>query len=140
MFINGIDTINDILEKYNPDILAISEANIIPEYINILNMFSKYKFELPKMFNCIGLARNSLLIKNNIPYVQPNDFETDEISSVWVEILLKGGKKLLVSGAYCQWRVPGMMDPSQISHKNVHQIERLQKFIDLWKQACNEGK
>ena len=103
-------------------------------------MFSDYNIETNLMYNDIGLSRNILMVRNSIPYNRRTDLEHNLISSIWIEISLKGGKKILLSGAYRQWRLPVELDPSKISNKKQNQMERLDILLNQWTKACSEGK
>ena len=103
LFENSIDKVSYILDKYSPDILHIAESNVTPSYIDNYSLFPGYNMELSGMYYEIGTSRNIILIRDRIPYIRRLDLEDKNISTIWVELTLGGGKKLLFMGGYRQW-------------------------------------
>ena len=102
-FENRIDDIYIVLDKLQPHILSIQEANYDPNCnINISGYDIEYKLLSPKT----SRARTMVLIKKGINYKRCKQYENDHISSVWLEILLSKNKSFFIMSAYRQWRLP----------------------------------
>ena len=87
------------------------------------------------MYHSIGTSRNILMIRNNISYICRYNSEDDILSTIWVEINLKKNRKLLLCGAYRQWRLPLLMDPNKTSNSKNSQIDRLNSFLGMCSKA-----
>ena len=139
-FKNKITDIQIIINKYNPDIFTIAEANLDKNYTDYVAQFSDYNIELNKMFKIIGISRNAILIKKQIAYKRREDLEDDETCTIWIEILIKRFKKVLLMGGYRQWTLPNSIDPQNKVNKGPKQVCRLQKKIAKWQLALEENK
>ena len=65
-FINRISEIQILIQKYDPHVLSIVEANVHDDLSDITCNFPGYNFELTKMHQQIKLSRNILMIKQQI--------------------------------------------------------------------------
>ena len=76
-FQNYITKLNQILDKDEPDIFLISEANIYTsEHLNYLNKIEGYKIQTNLMSkNILFSSRNAISIKNYIHYTRRHDLE-----------------------------------------------------------------
>ena len=101
-FENKIDDMSYIIDKFKPDIMAISESNISKKNLTFKNNFSDYNFELNKMYDNYGFSRNALMVKEGISYKRRYDLENNTNCMIWIEIKLNTKKSILIMGGYCQ--------------------------------------
>ena len=118
-----------------PDIFSIVEANYL---IGSNFSFKDYNLEYSRIHPLSNISRTVLLIRDNISYIRRYDLESPLISSIWVEINISRGNKLLVCAYYRQWSLN-----SNLNFKNSNsiksQIDRYQTFCNQVERACQKG-
>ena len=135
---NIINTIQSVIIRYQPHIIALQEVNYTSKQTPEEIIIPGYKWEFDQLLQQHGRARSALLIKDSIRYVRRNELETKDIAHVWITVHLQGNKKLNIQSYYRQWQKMGIhqriMDTDSISS----QKERLQAVATKWKQALDE--
>ena len=116
-----------ILDTYKPDIMALSEANINPQKPQIYNDFSEYNIELNKMSETINFSRNAVFINNKISYKRRHDLEENLTCTIWIQINIPKSKPILIMGGYRQWTLLEAMK-QQKSYYTKFQLERFKFF------------
>lgn len=134
-----IDDIKLCAEKLNPDVLHIAEANLQYQKSNTITQLSEYELIQSTLANKIGYSRNVFLIKNKIKYRRLPQFETDPISSIWLEIFPPKSKSIYVNGYYRQWNLPKQIRDTN-SNTNKSQIERYELYLENWTSAMKSKK
>ena len=81
------------IDRYTPDIMCITEANMHKDYLKYAHEFDDYHIELNLMYSFIGVSRNINLIRKGINYQRQNDLESHLICNIWIELLLSKMKK-----------------------------------------------
>ena len=72
-------------------------------------------------------------------YKRRGDLESNDTSTIWVEIKLPQNKSFLIMGGYRQWRTPKKMGiKNSVSTEN--QIKRYRSILENWTKASLEGK
>ena len=94
------DQLNDLIEKYKPQILAINELNSTSTDTVTRNQFMNYTLETDNLDIIDEMSRTGILIHKDIKYKRRKDLETMGISSVWIELSHPGRKPLLVQALY----------------------------------------
>lgn len=139
-FENKINDVQNIINKYKPDIMCLSEANIKKSYKqNILSSFPEYNIELNSMSNNIDISRNAIIINNKIAYSRRYDLENDFTCTIWIEIYIPNCKPILLMGGYRQWKLLKIMNVSK-SGSNNQQFNRYKNIIEMWEKAMYENK
>ena len=136
--INRIPNIQNIINKYKPDIIALQEANFIKtDDLNDIQI-PGYKWELDKLLETHGRARAALLIKQHLNYIRRDDLETNIEAHVWITIKLPGGKSINVQSLYRQWQQVGIN--GHIPGTDTPQMCKLRftKTTEMWNKAMDE--
>ena len=130
------DDILITLNRYNPDIFAIHEANFrCKEDGQILG----YNIEQNTLIKGNDTARSILLIKKGIAYKRRLDLENDYISSIWVQINLSRNKSILVCSFFRQWSIPSTLNIVNSSSVSS-QVDRYKTFSSQINKACKESR
>ena len=135
-FINSIHNIGLIIQKYNPHIFILNEANLhIHDDISV-NMFPHYQMEIDNLRATNGNARTVILIHETVNYTRYRKLESPLISTVWLKIHMKGYKDFFIQGLYRQWEILNKLN----THTIKAQIARFRLIIKKWKETamCNE--
>ena len=106
------DDILITLNRYNPDIFAIHEANFRRAIDGQIIGYNIEQNTLTKNYNT---ARSILLLKKGIAYKRRYDLENEYISSIWVQINISKNKSILVCSFYRQWSIPSALHISNSS-------------------------
>ena len=69
-----------LINTYKPDILHLAEADITTHFLEINTEYNQYNFEVPLMYNSIGIARNILMVNKN-PFLSKDSFIKGEIKT-----------------------------------------------------------
>ena len=91
-FEKSIDSIQSIINDEKPDIICISETNIIRSNSDICNYFPNYNHELNLVSETINISRNSILINSRLNYKRRKDLESPQTCNIWIEIGINKGK------------------------------------------------
>ena len=86
--------------EYSPDILIISEANLMNDISNIERNIPGYKLYLPKTIEVQEISRLIIFVKENITVEIKNEFMDNQIAAIWMKIGARGRKPLLLGGIY----------------------------------------
>ena len=140
LFKNKIPEIRNIIDEHSPDILCVSEANVVDDLNIYAHDFSDYNFELNMMHMSYSISRNIILIKRGISYHIRPDLENPITCTIWIELFLDKNKKILIMGGYRQWKLPAIVDPDNNKNKDKKQLQRLGLIIEKWEDALKEGK
>ena len=90
--INKMKEIKELLDQYNPHILALSEAQIRKEDINNIH-FENYNIEVDNLIHTNSMARSCILIHKDIRHERLEDIEPHLKSVIVIKIGLKHNKK-----------------------------------------------
>ena len=83
---NKMDDILYIIGTHKPDLFSLQEANLdIKDIPNIQG----YNIEFSTLSPNYNISRTVVLIKEGINYSRRQEYEDTDISSVWLEIILK---------------------------------------------------
>ena len=129
------EEIEVLLEEKDPDLLIISEANIMKETTDEQRQIAGYSLVLPNTMDQLGYARVALLIKEDIIFKTLNQFMIPGTSSIWVSMGVRGRKPLVVGGLYREHTLlrQGVLDTSNSPHL---QLARWNAQLEGWKAAA----
>ena len=137
---NKMDEIGAIIQKHQPHILGLSEANYfqhhdlnkvqLPDYT--LHTCPTINNNQLKVSRVVVFTHNSLVVK-----ARP-DLMHDQISSIWLEVGLPMKKKIIICNTYREW---GYLRQGDNSSRSVsEQLVRWKSFIAQWEKAQSEDK
>ncbi len=106
LFHNKTNKIAHILDGFKPHIFSISEANIDIGVDTSTYNIQGYAIE-HSIAQHTGIARQALLIKDDINYTRRHDLENSDTCTVWVEIHTPNKKSFLVMGGIDNGNYPG---------------------------------
>ena len=91
---NKIHDIHDMILTKEPDIVILSEANILKNDNDYEIYIPNYSLILPKTMDKIGNCRIAILIREGINVETVDKLMDENIASIWLKISTKGEKKL----------------------------------------------
>ena len=138
-FKNKVNDIQILIDKFSPDIITISEANLYKTDLMSINQFSGFKFIYDNFWNTIGWSRQIIMIKKDTEYIHRTDLEITNQAIIWIEIPLINSNNLIIAGGYRQWQFPKIVNVSN-SGSASNQKLRWDGFLSKYKIAVDEGK
>ena len=105
-FHNYTNSLQRIISKEKPDIIAISESNILYNDKNSFNDFPEYNHELNLMSKVTGISCNSIMVRKNINYSRRYELGDNVTCNIVIEVKVRGNRNINVIGGYRQWQVP----------------------------------
>ena len=107
--INKMTEVRSIVEKHQPHILGLSEANLLATHDRSLVVLDDYNLHVCQTIKNPLLATSRLVVYTHKDLVVKlrTDLMDDNISSVWLELGLPGHKKFLVCQTYREWQHMG---------------------------------
>ena len=137
-FFKDTTKIENNLQKYKPDIVSLSEANIHINKRTFLKEFKDYNVETALMAKITGISRSALLIKKGIKYKRRENLENQIISTIWIEVITKN-KPILIASGYRQWQTNKKLKINN-SKTPKKQMERFKIWLELWNKALREKR
>ena len=136
--INKMAEIRNLIDKHQPHILGVSEANLLDYHDQSLVTIPDYNLHVcPTITN--HAMRNSRVVvythKNIVAKLRP-DLMCDSYSSIWLEIGLPHHRKFLVNQSYREWQQMG----NRSSNSVPDQLARWLIFLDQWERALATGR
>ena len=125
------------LQRYKPQIMIISEANLLLNLTEQERNIPGYKILTPtvpadhKIVRIVALVEETLECKLIPEYMNPS------IASIWLKVTNKGKKPLVVGGYYRQHQYI-LMEEENDSNTDQKQLERLSKFVQVWTRAARK--
>ena len=138
--VNKIDTLQNILSRFKPDIVAIQELNFTNDQDLAEVMIPNYKWEMDGLLQKNGRARSALLIHEAVRYSRRKDLETEAEAHVWITINLPAGRKINVQSWYRQWQEMGVNSRIEGTNTGTHVKNRITKLTDKWLKASQENE
>ena len=123
------------MDEHKPDIMYITEANLFLEDPDYSLVVEGYKLVKPKTWENPDLeyARIVMLIKTDISFELLADNMDHDISTIWVKIIRKGNRKLIVGGLYREHR--HLKQNNEISAEPRSQDDRWRRTLAQWTAA-----
>ena len=138
-FLNRKVEITSIIEKYNPIIFGILEANLSPNHHKPATTITDYNIEIDNLIDSKTQARTVIYISNQIIYKRRKDLEPKVTPLIWIEINPKTKDTWLVSIGYREWESQ-VKNRTNGSRDIKDQQERLQEWTNMWEKANLENK
>ena len=117
--VNKVNTIQDVISRFKPKIMAIQEVNYSNDQDLVDIQIPNYKWEMDNLLEKNGLARSALLIHESIRYSRRKDLESPSEAHVWITVSLPAGRKINYQCWYRQWQEVG--DKGRIPDTNKGQ-------------------
>ena len=127
-----------VLQK-NPDILYISEANLMEDVTEEERHVEGYRLILPKTMISLKHARLVLLVKEELEIRILDNIMTDDICIIWIQFGQPRRKPLTIGGIYREQHLLLQGTPN-MSGSVQHQHERWRKTIQSWKTAARKDR
>ena len=127
--------IRNIVSRYRPHLLGISEANCHKNQDTSLFSIKDYKTFLGPASNN-GMIRILLYVHKDISVNLRPDLMSPDLSSIWVEAGFKHNKKILINRFYREWQKLGVADSVSIPE----QLIRWETHLTSWETALGSGK
>ena len=134
----GIEITVLILEE-DPDMLIISEANRRDSIVPELKHIEGYYMITPNTSNSMGYSRLILLVKEGVRVNIMDDCMSDEIPAIWVKLVSRGRKPIVIGGLYRKHHLLLQPLPKTSDDKQL-QINRWKKSIKGWRKAARNAK
>ena len=134
---NKMADIKNIVAKYHPHILGISEANLLANHDPSLVTIPDYNLHVcPTITNpSMGNSRVVVYTHKDIVAKLRADLMCNTYSSIWLEVGLPGHKRFLVSQSYREWQQKGSTSSSSLPE----QLVRWLVFLEQWERALATG-
>ena len=130
------DAIEAFILDNDPDILFISEANIMPEHTDEQKHIPGYTLVLPNTMVALGYARIALHVKIDIEFKSMSQYMYPGTSSIWISVGSKGRKALRIGGLYREQQLI-RQGPANTSGAPNLQLARWNLQLDGWKAAAS---
>ena len=140
--INQMNEVKMLVQEKSPHILFVSESNLRRSHDKEKVELDGYGLQTTRMIRCLDRQASRLVayVKDGIIAKRREDLETDDFSSIWMEVGLPREKKYLVCGVYREWahlKVDGQI--SDESGSIQEQERRWDSFLDFWEDALDEA-
>ena len=133
-WIRKVEEIELIVDESSLDLIFMYEANLFSmdhDYQTNMEGHTLYHPKSMSIYNhsrLILLARSELNISIQLEHMEP------EVASIWVKIVRKGMKKLLICGIYREHSIIFQNTPNA-TNSDTQQLNRWKSFISKWTTA-----
>ena len=127
---NYLEETESLVEKYRPDLLCLTEANLKKDIDKNLVSIKDYNLHTAPTMNNVNLNISRVVVytnKNIIAKRRP-DLENEEVSAIWLEVGPLRKPKILVASLYREWQYMGQ--PYNDSGTIQSQLARWNLFLD----------
>ena len=132
---NKTADIQYLVNENIPDICFITEANLDNSTPDVDRVIPGYSLEYPltRENQDLGYSRIIALIREGITVKILREHMMDDLSDIWMQIIKKGPKKLIVGGIYREHRHLHQIDDS--SSTQAAQLNRWTRTLTQWARA-----
>ena len=123
-----------LIEEKDPDLLFISEANLMADLPPEQRTVRGYNLVLPNTMVQLGYTRIILLIKEDINYKLLTQFMNNSTASIWVSLGSRGRRPLTVGGLYREHSLLRKGEDNDTDSPN-RQLARWNLQLEGWKAA-----
>ena len=113
-FVNKINDIKEMLDKFKPHVLSMSEAHIKSIDLKDINI-DNYNLEYDNLMENNIMSRSCMLIHKDVKYERLYEHEPKFCSVIIVEIGLKYQKKFIAIQWYRQWQLLNKLEPESLN-------------------------
>ena len=121
-----------VTQQYNPDLLIISEANMLNELSDLEKNLPGYSLLLPLTVETQKVARLVMFVKEGVNVTLVKEYMDTEVTAIWVKCSGRGRKPVLVAGVYREHK---FLFHGPETGSDRAQNSRWYKFVDSWKAA-----
>ena len=138
-----IEEIEALTIEKMPDLLFITEANLMDSTPEAQRLIPGYNITLPLTMDNLKYARIVLLVKHGLEVKVLHKHMEEDLSTIWVKVGQAGRKPLTVGGIY---REHHLLQPNaprgtpNISGTPAMQQDRWRRVIKGWKAASKDTK
>ena len=129
------EMIEALIQDKNPDILFISEANMMSTVTKEQRHIEGYKMVLPNTMESLGYARLVLLVKMDIEFKVIGKFMGPSSACIWIHQGSRGRKPLKIGGFYRELSLLRQGTPNLSNSPNL-QLARWNTMLEGWKAAA----
>ena len=133
---NRVGQINDILDKYKPELFLINELNLDNNDTVTPNNFPGYRLFTDGLAITDRFSRSGILAKKDLHIKRRTDLEAQGISTIWLQLSHPGKKPMLVQNIYRQFQRLGIPNTDSIAE----QTKRWNIILEKWELATREQK
>ena len=137
---NKMDDLENIIDKYRPHVLGLSEGNLRKHDDISLVQLKDYTLHVCPTLNNLdhGVSRIVVYTHKSLVVKPRPDLMNQWVSSIWLEVGLPRQRKFLLCNAYREWGYPNQ--PDNTSHSYTAQKDRWTMFLDQWEAGIQEDK
>ena len=128
---NKVDEINHMILDHNPDIAAISEANLYSEEEDHNVQVEGYDIITTLDFKELGVSRLVVLARKELNYKVMNNLMETNISTIWLSFPRRGKKPFILGCCYREHHLLNQPPPN-ISAEPALQKARWSKAVKQW--------
>ena len=138
-----IEDIEALILDTDPDLLFISESNLMEDLPEQQRQVTGYRLILPLTMPHMKYARLVLLVKEELEVKTMDEYMSQDIASIWVRVGQQGRKPLMVGSIYREQHLllPGApRGTPNNTDAPAQQLERWRKAVQGWKAAARGHK
>ena len=137
---NKMDSIENVVKKYSPHIIGISEANLLKNHDISEVQIAEYELITSTTMDNISLQYSRVVVYKHSSIISKvrKDLMSPDFSSIWLECGLPNKRKFLVCNLYREWQYLGQ-GRDNTSKDIQQQLSRWIIFIDQFEQALGTG-
>ena len=137
---NKINSIENLIGRYSPHILGISEANLLKCHSLSEVQIPGYELFLSSTMDNDSLQYSRVVVYKHSSIISKvrSDLMSPNFSSIWLQCGMPNKKKFLVRNLYREWQLLGQGEDK--SSKDIRQqLDRWVIFLDQFERAltCN---
>ena len=133
---NKMESIENVVKKYSPHVIGISEANLLKNHdINEVQI-AEYELITSTTMENISLQYSRVVVYKHSSIISKvrKDLMSPDFSSIWLECGLPNKRKFLVCNLYREWQYLGQGNDN--ASKDIQQqLSRWIIFIDQFEQT-----
>ena len=136
-----MNSIENVIQRFEPHILGISEANLLKCHDPSEVQLQDYELYTSLTMDNPSLEYSRVVVYKHVSIICKvrSDLMSPNFSSVWLECGLPNKKKILVCNLYREWQLLGQ-GGDKSSKEITQQLHRWVIFIDQFERALASGK
>ena len=137
---NKMNSIESVVSRYSPQILGISEANLLKKHDLSEVQIEDYELVTSLTMDNANLEYSRVIVYKHSSIISRvrKDLMSNKFSSIWLECGLPRKRKFLVCNLYREWQYLGQ-GGDKSSREIQQQLSRWIIFIDQFERALNTG-
>ena len=138
--INQMPEIKSLIGRRKPRVLVIQEANLWNHHSKHLTDIDEYTLLTTKMINDRDrqCSRLVVYVKEEVKFTRLSNYETNDLSSIWLELSLPHQRKIVLGGVYREHNHL-KTDADRLDYSSVDdQVNRWENFTSMWEKILDE--